>query len=105
MDKAGICPYFDQVLTSAALGIRKPDPRVFQPLLDRWGLPPERVAMVGDTLGADILGARNAGLFSIWIKRRADTPANRAHADTIRPDATINQLSDLPALLDQLNVR
>jgi putative hydrolase of the HAD superfamily len=103
VDKAGIRDYFDQILTSAALGIRKPDPRVFKPLLDSWGFVPERVAMVGDTLGADILGARNAGLFSIWIKRRADTPANRAHTDTIHPDAMIGRLSDLPALLDHLN--
>ena len=103
VDKADICAYFDQVLSSAALGIRKPDPRVFQPLLDHWRLAPERVAMVGDTLGADILGAQNAGLFSIWVKRWAATPANRAHADTIHPDATIEHIGQLPALLDQLN--
>ena len=103
VDKAGICAYFDKVLSSAALGIRKPDPRVFRPLLEHWGLAPGQVAMVGDTLGADILGARNAGLFSIWVKRRADTPANRAHADTIHPDAAIDHLRELPGLLDQLN--
>jgi putative hydrolase of the HAD superfamily len=105
VDKAGICAYFDEVLSSATLGIRKPDPRIFQSLLDHWGLAPERVAMVGDTLGADILGAQNAGLFSIWVKRRADTPANRAHLDTIRPDTVIDRLSELPALLDRLNDR
>lgn len=103
VDKAGIRGYFDQILTSAALGIRKPDPRVFKPLLDRWGFAPRQVAMVGDTLGADILGALNAGIFSIWITRRADTPANRAHEDTIRPDAVIDSLSDLLELLDRLN--
>ncbi len=102
VDKAGIRPYFDRIVTSAALGIRKPDPRAFQPLIDAWGIDPERIAMVGDTLGADILGARNAGLFSIWIRRRGDTPANRAHADTIQPDAVIDRLSDLPGLLDRL---
>jgi FMN phosphatase YigB (HAD superfamily) len=64
-------------------------------------LPADKVAMVGDTLGADILGARNAGIFSIWIKRRANTAGNLAHADTILPDAQIERLSELPGLLDQ----
>jgi HAD superfamily hydrolase (TIGR01662 family) len=102
VDKAGIRRYFDRILTSAAEGIRKPNPRIFQPLLDYWGITPGKVAMVGDTLGADILGARNAGLFGIWISRRADTPANRSHSDTIQPDATIASLNELPGLLDNL---
>ena len=58
--------------------------------------------MVGDSLGADILGARNAGLYSIWVTRRADTAANRAHKDTIQPDAVISTLSELPPLLNSL---
>lgn len=103
VDKAGIRPYFDLILTSAAQGIRKPDPRVFSPLFEAWGFAPEQIAMVGDTLGADILGAQNAGLFSIWITRRASTPANRAHRATIHPDAVIDRLADLPGLLERFN--
>jgi FMN phosphatase YigB (HAD superfamily) len=59
--------------------------------------------MVGDTLGADILGASNAGIFSIWYTRWGDTPSNRAHAFTIVPDAKIARLVDLPPLLEHLN--
>lgn len=102
VDNAGIRPYFEMVISSAAMGIRKPNPRIFNIALDTWGIPPSRAAMIGDTLGADILGAQNAGLFSIWITRRADSPDNRAHEDTIRPDATIATLSDLLDLLDEL---
>jgi FMN phosphatase YigB (HAD superfamily) len=58
--------------------------------------------MVGDTLGADILGAQHAGVYSIWVTRHADTPANRAHADTIQPDALIECLEDLHPLLLRL---
>jgi FMN phosphatase YigB (HAD superfamily) len=36
---------------------------------------------------------------AIWITRRAGTAANRAHQDTIQPDAIIATLSELPALL------
>ena len=102
VDNAQLRPYFDFVLSSAACGIRKPNPRIFQIGLDRWGLAPSETAMVGDTLGADILGAKNAGIFSIWISRRADSPDNRNHLDTIMPDSEIEKLSQIPALLTDL---
>ena len=59
--------------------------------------------MVGDKLGADILGAKNAGIFAIWVTRYADTPANRDHLDTIQPDAVIPSIKELPALLESLS--
>jgi HAD superfamily hydrolase (TIGR01549 family) len=102
VDKAKIRPFFDIILTSASLGIRKPNPEIFKRVLDYWKIQPSRVVMVGDTLGADILGAKNAGIFSIWITRRANTPANLAHQDTIWPDARISQLNELPGLLESL---
>lgn len=102
VDNAGIRPYFDFVLSSAACGFRKPNPRIFEIALERLGLQAAETVMVGDTLGADILGARNAGLRSIWITRRADTPDNRDHDDTIIPDATITALTELASALSSL---
>lgn len=101
VDNAGIRPYFEFVLSSAACGIRKPNPAIFELALQRLGLKASQAAMVGDTLGADILGARNAGVQSVWITRRADTPDNRDHDDTIQPDVTIDSLLELPKALEQ----
>ncbi len=102
VDNAQLRPYFDMIITSAAEGIRKPNPLIFHTALDHWGYKPEQAAMVGDTLGADILGAHHAGMVGIWITRRADTTQNRAHVETISPDYTIATLSELPPLLDQI---
>lgn len=102
VDRDGLRSYFDVIVTSAAQGIRKPNPRIFHIALEHWGIPAYQAAMVGDSLGADILGARNAGLYGIWITRHADTAANRSHEDTIRPDAVINSLEELLELLDSL---
>ena len=60
--------------------------------------------MVGDTLDADILGARRAGMPSVWLRSREDARqegnSNRSHAETPAvPDATIAQLDELPACL------
>ena len=105
VDKLGARVCFEVIISSAALGIRKPNPKIFEDALKRMNLPPESVAMVGDTLGADILGANNAGIFSIWITRRAGTSGNRAYAKIIFPDAYIENLSDLPKLLEKLAAR
>lgn len=102
LDQANLRSYFEVILTSAGQGIRKPNPVIFWTALERLQMSPGRAVMVGDTLGADILGAYNAGIYSIWIARHGDTPGNRAHADTILPDASIESLGDLRPLLDCL---
>jgi HAD superfamily hydrolase (TIGR01549 family) len=102
VDRANLRPHFEFILTSAAVGVRKPNPQIFDLALEKLGIPARRAAMIGDTLGADILGAQNAGIFSIWITRRADSAANQAHAGTIKPEAVIQRLNELPALLADL---
>ena len=69
LEDFGICqvgegplPSVALVVDSGALGIAKPDPRIFTPALDALGLPPERVLYVGDTVHADVFGARAAGM-------------------------------------------
>jgi putative hydrolase of the HAD superfamily len=104
VDKLGARPYLEFVLSSAVHGTRKPNPKIFHSALERLGITSDRAVMVGDTLGADILGAHNSGIYAIWITRRGNTPANRAHADTIIPDAKISSLSELPALMSRLEV-
>lgn len=100
IDQSHLRPYFEIILISADLAVRKPHPRIFQSALDQLGVPPERAVMVGDTLGADVLGARNAGMASVWITRRASKPGNRDHDGTIQADAVIGTLSELPDLLE-----
>jgi putative hydrolase of the HAD superfamily len=103
VDKLGAKNYFSAILSSAAIGIRKPDPRIFQMALEQMNASPNQAVMVGDTLGADILGAKNVGIYSIWITRRADTAANKTHVKTIIPDTSIFALSELPDLLESLS--
>ena len=103
VDKCQVRPYLDFVVSSAVCGVRKPDPRIFELAMEDWSFAPDEVAMVGDTLGADVLGAAHSGLFSIWITRRGDTPANAAHRDTIHPDATVATLEEIIPLVQSLS--
>jgi len=98
----GIHSYFDFILTSAACSYRKPHPRIFELALANWYLHPSEAVMVGDNLTADIQGAQNAGLYGVWINRRADPQMERQEA--VSPNASMSSLSELPAILDLLQV-
>ena len=99
----GIHSHFEFILTSAACSYRKPHPRIFELALANWYLLPTEAVMVGDNLTADIKGAQNAGMYGIWISRRADPQMERQEA--VSPDASLSSLSELPALLDHLQVK
>src|SRR5574341_857908 len=96
--RLGIARFFDFIVTSAACSYRKPHPRIFEMALSNWYFLPTEAVMVGDNLDADIRGAKNAGLYGIWISRRAgERPDDQPR---IQPDASLSSLSELPALLD-----
>jgi 2-haloalkanoic acid dehalogenase type II len=102
IESFGIRKYFDFVLTSAACFYRKPHPRAFEIALAQWNAPPNEAAMIGDSLEADILGAKQLNISSIWITRRAkfkDEDMRR-----IQPDFSLRKLSELPATLDRLAI-
>ena len=101
IDNARLRPWLDPIVISANAGVRKPNPRIFKMVLDYWKLPPDQAVMVGDMLGADILGAHNAGLRGIWATMQTESKANAAHSHTIVPDAVIGSLSELPAILEK----
>jgi HAD superfamily hydrolase (TIGR01549 family) len=101
IDREGLRRYLHPILISAAVGIRKPNPKIFEMVLARWGLGPGECLMVGDTLGADILGAQMTGMRNVWLTAHADHPANRAHRGNILPEAEIAALADLPALVEK----
>jgi putative hydrolase of the HAD superfamily len=98
IDKVGIRDYFDPILISAALGIRKPDPRPFQQILEEWTLPPESVVMVGDLLEADILGAQQTGIHNIWLRDGSKYDSSD-HAQELQPEFIAEDLGEIPDLI------
>jgi HAD superfamily hydrolase (TIGR01549 family) len=99
----GISQYFDFILTSAACSYRKPHPRIFEIALSNWYFLPAEAVMVGDNLDADVRGAKSAGLYAIWLTRRAGRRAGTEM--TVQPDASLSALWELPAFLDRLQVQ
>ena len=68
IDALGIAPYFAAVIISGAVGLRKPDPRIFRLGLRAVGAEAADCWFVGDHPVTDILGARAAGLVAVWVR-------------------------------------
>lgn len=60
--------YFDAIVESAVVGIRKPDPAIFRLGIEKLGLPAEATVVVGDSHDKDILPAASLGCQTIWLK-------------------------------------
>lgn len=79
------------VIDSGAVGVMKPDPRIFQLALDVLELPAQRVWFVGDIPGIDVVGAWRAGLRPFLID-----PLGLHH------DATFDRVGSLSELAARL---
>lgn len=86
--------FFNGVTYSQEVGAEKPTPIVFQRALERTGCSASEAVLVGDSLSADIEGARRSGLLPVWL--------NRAGAPSAPDLLTIRTLSELPPLLSRL---
>lgn len=82
---------FEATVISEEVGIAKPDPAIFEIALDRVGRPPkDRVLMVGDNLGSDILGGARAGLDTCWYN-----PGGVPNGHGVEPTHEIRTLREL----------
>jgi putative hydrolase of the HAD superfamily len=64
-----LAPHFDVVVESAALGMRKPDPRIYEHTCDALGVAPAHTAFLDD-IGLNLKAARALGMTTIKV----DTP-------------------------------
>ncbi len=90
---------FRDIVESAVVGIRKPDPRIFSLGVEALKLPAAEVMVVGDSIDKDIVPARQAGCQTVWTKGLGWTDDE---PDTSAADHVINDLEQLlPLLLPQ----
>lgn len=94
---SGLGDFFKAIAVSGEHGIGKPKPEIFQRLAAELGVGIDECVMVGNSLERDILGARNAGMRSVWLK----VPGSEEHAD-VEIDLTIVGLAELPDLIRKL---
>lgn len=100
----GLLDLFEAFAISEALGVDKPDPRMFVHVLDQLGIAREdycRTIMVGNNLGRDVKGANGVGMISVffdWSPRYPRMPVDVAEV----PVHTIKKPLDLLSLVERL---
>ncbi len=95
IDVLGIRSYFDDIAISQSEGVRKPSVEIFHRALQRLKCEARNCIYVGDHPVNDVLGSKNAGMYSIW--RQSDPWPRPAQAD-----ASIQNLSELLDLISQI---
>ncbi len=93
---AGIDGYFEEVIESAVVGVRKPNPAIFALGVCALDLPASQVLVVGDTYGKDIVPAHKLGCHTLWIK---GLQWEEKKVDESIPDGIIKRLSEMEEFL------
>ena len=93
---AGIDGYFEDVIESAVVGVRKPNPAIFALGVCALDLPASQVLVVGDTYGKDIVPAHKLGCHTLWIK---GLQWEEKKVDESIPDGIIKKLSEMEEFL------
>lgn len=98
LERMALSKYLDAAVFSSEVGVRKPDPRIFNAALDRLGAEPGETVFVGDRLYDDVSGAQAVGMRGVLTRqfRQEDDP-------DFAPDAVIGHLSELPVVLEKWN--
>jgi putative hydrolase of the HAD superfamily len=84
LDGLGVGSRFADVFVSSRVGYAKPDRRIFDLALSRYGLRPEDAIHIGDSETNDFHGARNAGLNALLIDRQTATETANDRLSSLR---------------------
>ncbi len=87
LQNSGITKYFKTVTTSEEVGSKKPNPLIFKTALGKAAVTSKKSVMIGDNIEADIMGAQNAGMYTVFFNYRNEAVKNQ--------NVVINQLSEI----------
>ena len=90
--------YFDAVIVSGAIGISKPDPRIFLAMCGLLDTPPHECVFIGDNPEQDVEGAAALGMYTVFVPGPISATCSRA-------DVTCDDFGRLPELIATMGVR
>jgi len=93
--ECGLADLCAVIIDSAQVGVSKPEQRIFTLALEQLGRAPHTAAYVGDSFERDVIGAKTAGLHTIWLRGLEPRPC----PDPSMVNATITTLEELPTVL------
>ncbi len=86
------------IFITEQVGISKPNPKLYQKVLQSLGLPPEETMYVGDHPEHDVDPCNELGMITVWNRRSGKHSRSRGRT---KPDYEIRDFYDLRAILRQ----
>jgi REG-2-like HAD superfamily hydrolase len=102
----GMSPLFQTIISSADVGLYKPDAEIFSLATGRLAVSPDEAWHVGDHADADVRGARQAGLTGVLLARQSNQESAYRAGAVLAADETsfvISDLRELLSLVDKAN--
>ncbi len=96
LERHGLEKYFDVIIVSGAINKRKPHLDIYKRALQELDATAEETVFVGDTVDADVLGPKAAGMRTIYLERRP-----QENAQIAGPTQTIKSLDQLVAAVEK----
>lgn len=84
--------YFSTIIESAVVGVRKPDPAIYQLGVDAMQMPAENILVVGDSFSKDVVPAKTVGCKVAWLSGEG---WGDEEIDPTLPDITITDITEL----------
>ena len=91
LNNSGLSGYFTHVITSEGSNSLKPKKEIFEFAMDKANSTLPESIMIGDNLDADIQGAINAGMDTVFVNHINAVPA-------IKPTFTVTHLKELESI-------
>ena len=95
-DEYELTPLLDAIIDSTVLGIAKPDARIFEAALSELGVSAAHAIYVGDSYSADMVGGKNAGMWTAWLVGNQE----KACPNPTKVDVQLSHLHELTDFLD-----
>jgi 2-haloacid dehalogenase len=92
---------FDDVITAEQVQSYKPSLNNFKTMMQRVGLPSEKILHVGASIYHDVIPASSLGLSTVFVDRRHDGSAGAAKAAEGKADLQVPDLKTLATLATQ----
>lgn len=97
-ERCGLGDRFQFVVFAQDHGFEKPDPRLFEVAIAQAGCGRDEFLHVGDSLQSDVVGAKRAGVRSVWLNRE-----RKPNDMDIRADFEITSLAELLGICERVN--
>lgn len=94
----GLERYFQEIVFSSDVGFRKPEPEIYQKMMERLNIIPAQALMIGDNLEADVEGPKSIGMKAVLLDRGNNS------SGSISPSDSISSLQEIFPYLMQLHL-